>query len=219
MTRPLDFSYWLSAADECARALLTFVGDRPPISVDALASAQGARLQRTDRMTPRARLTTFGSLLIEYKATEHNEVCRRSICHEVAHTFFTSLGRFRVPSTQGLTEPDEEALCDRLALRLLIPERQFLRHLSSREPKWQSVRDIATLFEVTPAMVLTRLNQLSTSPWSVLLVHWRSVKRRGIPNDFRVTQRVAVGPHTARRFFQRHPVEVDSHQCTLLLVD
>ena len=190
----------------CASRLLKAVGRELPVDVEALARAQGAEVVPVTRMTPAARLTTFGGLLIEVHEGQRLEQQRTAICHEIAHTFFTSGAgaRFTVSSTEGLLERDEEYLCDLLALDLLMPEVAFGEQLVDRVPSWAEVQGLADSFGTTPWAVVRRLRQFTETPWCGLLLLWEPVDALRPFEGFTVVKRDAFGEVATTRLPRGH---------------
>ncbi len=191
---------FLAAARECVRSLLGPCALKPPVDLRRLADLQGAKLVRNDGISAPGQLTAIGSLKIEYRF-DIKWRYREVICHELVHTFFTSGcgARFYVPSTIGLTEQEEEKICDLLCLELLLPRESFVRVVTESPLSWHRVREIADLFQTTTKAVIKRMLKLRV-PVRCLLAYWEPLNREEPFGKHRLVRRYSLGGFPAHDF-------------------
>lgn len=131
----------------------------PPVNVELLARLQGVHEIIFEPLDgPEAELAPDGNGYVIRVDPRSNPARRRfSIAHEVAHTFFPHNHKsFRaravtVPNGVGrrLGYRVEEALCDRAAAEMLMPEEIFLPMLRWPAPSVQLIKQAARTFETS----------------------------------------------------------------------
>jgi len=182
---------WPARITEVARQIRVLCGQATHRPFEPRDCARFFGLQVLDKDLPgglSGRLSLFEiTPTIELQA-DHNELRKRfTLCHELAHLCFLQgkpiafNDRFRSYTATKLGS-DEERLCDRIAVELLMPPHTFFRQALALEPSCDAVEQLQDLFGASKEAVLKRLSDLRT--WSFGYAKWDTAslkERRGQP--------------------------------------
>jgi hypothetical protein len=117
-----------------------------------------------------------------------------SLCHEVAHTFFSDDNndtRETVSCSESYSSSHEfeEWLCDNAAAELLMPKESFELVASGFAPSLDSVATIAEMFDASFSATALRIKNLDV--WPCTFVYIQQLERPDAPPEFRIKDSLA----------------------------
>ena len=140
----------------------------PPFDPQILASLRGIRCKKSNGLfSSEAQLTPLPSrqLLLEFNPDRPAGRRNFSICHEIAHTFFSDCYEIVQHRRSNPTEygagHEVERLCQIGAAELLMPEAEFRRDLASYPFSLSSVSVLMDRYAASREAVIRRMVSLS----------------------------------------------------------
>jgi hypothetical protein len=162
---------------ELARRALGGLGAKPPVAHEILASLRGiARVEETELPWAGCLVPADGGLVIRLRAADSRGRKRFTAFHEIGHTFmpgFAVTAQYRCdPGQPGEKVTGRqrrlEALCDQLAVELLLPRRPFGRDLAGRAPTMALAAELAGRYDASLEATARRMVSLARRPAMLL---------------------------------------------------
>ena len=185
----------LAAAITAARDLLDSLGlDKAPIEIEDVARAVGVRSITPMSITADGYLgrSAAGELVIRYQSGGSRERRRFTIAHEVGHVLLARLRGvdisdpvFRIQSVRQA----EEAMANRVAAELLLPENLLRSKLNQLAPSWNAIAAIRREFAVSTEALVQRILEIK----GITGVHFR-ITPGATPEATRVLCRTSIAP-------------------------
>jgi hypothetical protein len=163
--------------ERVAARLIDELDERPPISLDVVASYRDIASVRIEPLPYAGSLTPETSgLVMRLNSGDPRERQRFSGFHEVGHTFqpgYLQQTLFRCnPKTANRPRrsSDPEQLSDVAAAELLLPRKYFVSDLADADPGWNGVTDLATSYESSLHATALRAVNLSRTPKILIIL-------------------------------------------------
>jgi Zn-dependent peptidase ImmA (M78 family) len=153
--------------------------ENPPFDTRAYCAQYNVLVQQEHLNDCVARLIPVdGGYIAQVNAKDSVARQRFSICHELAHVFFQlesqSSTEWEEARTIDPAHRFEEQLCNKIAAELLMPASLFRSKAMSREATIDSVRDLASIFEVSFSAALVRIVDLDA--WECCAVTFTEIE-------------------------------------------
>ena len=118
-----------------------------------------------------------GSHIITINSLEIEQRQRFTICHEIAHIILKlTSSHLEVPSWAFVKRDPNEVACDTFAAELLMPYKQWLGALPSKEPTLQLIQHMAEAFGTSFPAAASRFASLSDMPCAFVTMEGGSVR-------------------------------------------
>jgi hypothetical protein len=138
-----------------------------PVDIDAIAGALGVTSIEPRRLKVEGYLgrSPNQDLIIRFKTGARPERQRFTVAHEVAHIIIArAQGREIQRSVRRDLERNnaEERMANRIAGKLLVPERTLVSQLRGSAPGWRTVDELSRLYRVSRTTMLCRLREVTS---------------------------------------------------------
>ena len=145
----------------------------PPVDLEALASSWGVLSISNEDISSDAMLipSPSGYRVLLRKASTAGERIRQrfSLAHELAHLLLKKLGYDKDPNSIPIHSGrsgsrDEERLCDKLAVEILMPRSAFISDASEEGWNLEGIRQLTRRYNTSVQATASRLISLAPEP-------------------------------------------------------
>lgn len=165
--------------------------EKPPFSMEALASLRGIRPSaQPPAHSPDAELCPDGKGGVLLRLNRDRPLTRQrfSVGHEITHTFFPGYGekvQCRKPAARSWADPEDviETLCDIGASELLFPMPWFEGDADRLGSNAQGLAELAERYKASLEATVRRIVDISKEPVAAVLFQWKlkpAQTRKGI---------------------------------------